>query len=184
MPNIQKTQLEIKIDSLISRHGAERAFHQYIRSFVPKFPIVVFPLGTTAQLVRETKPLLFLAIISIASGGCCSVDEQKQLVAETKRLLIDRAVVQGDKYLELVQALQVVLLWYRVPGDYKQMNLNQLARIMITLAIDLGLDKFKNPEQSGTSDNLWCRVELQRAWLGCLFLCARYFRPISSRSDQ
>ncbi|PKY00105.1 hypothetical protein P168DRAFT_276538 [Aspergillus campestris IBT 28561] len=120
---------------------AEQVFDQYISNFAPKCPIVVFPPGATAAIVRENKPLLFLSILSIASAGYCTVAKQRELTIEVKNQLADRAIVQGEKSLELVQAFQVTSLWYRAPDEYRQMNLSQLVQITTTMAIDLGLDK-------------------------------------------
>lgn len=133
----------------------------------------MFPSGTTATHVRETKPLLFLSILSIASVGCCTVAEQRDLAIEVRVYLADKAVVQGEKSIELVQALQVASFWYRAPDDYQQMNLNQLASITTTMAIDLGLDKIEVSKPAGRALDTWDRMEARRAWLGCFLLSAR-----------
>lgn len=182
LSSIQNKQLDIKIDGLISRHVAEEVFQQYIDSFAPTCPMVVFPPGTTPTLVRETRPVLFLAVISVASTGYCAVEEQQELVAETRRQIADIAVVRGSKSLELVQALQVALLWYRAPGDYEQMSMNQLAQIMVTVATDAGLDVVHKPELSSMCHDTWSRAEAHRAWLGCFLLSARYFHFIETCS--
>lgn len=148
-------------------------FHRYLDDFAPKCPIVVFPSGTTAALVRETKPLLFLSILSIASAGYCTVAEQRDLAIEVRVYLADRAIAQGEKSIELVQAFQVASFWYRAPDDYQRMNLNQLASITTTMAIDLGLDKIEVSKPGDRARDPWDRVEAERAWLGCFLLSAR-----------
>lgn len=124
--------------------------------------------------MRENKPVLFLSILGIASVGFCSAAEQRQLAVDVRGYLADRAIVRGEKSLELVQALQVTSLWYRAPDDYRQMNLNQLAHIATTMAIDLGLDRVNMLEPAVTARDKWDRAEAQRAWLGCFLLSARY----------
>lgn len=135
--------------------------------------MVVFPPGTTATLLRETKPLLFLSILSVAAAGCCTIEKQKILAAEFRGYLAESVIVRGEKSLELVQALQVASLWYRATGHYTQMNLNQLAHMATTMAMDLGLDKIEVLEPVGKFQDNWIRVEAQRAWLGCFLLSAR-----------
>ncbi|GAB1206114.1 hypothetical protein APSETT445_004795 [Aspergillus pseudonomiae] len=158
---------ELSDESLcITPKIVEQIFHRYVDSFAPKCPVVVFPTGTTAALVRETKPLLFLSIISIASAGYCTVAQQRDLAVKARLYLADRAIVCGEKSIELVQALQVASFWYRAPDDYKQMNLNQLASIATTMAIDLGLDNIDVSKPAGTAKEMWDRAEAQRAWLG------------------
>jgi hypothetical protein len=123
--------------------------------------------------VRETKPLLFLSILSIASTGYCTIDKQRELAFEIRGYLADSAIVRGEKSLELVQALHVVLLWYRAPDSYTKMNQNQLASVTTTMAIDLGLDRIEVSNLDGRAQDTWDRVEAQRAWLGCFLLSAR-----------
>lgn len=135
--------------------------------------MVVFPPGTAATLLRETKPLLFLSILSVAAAGYCTIDEQKTLAAEFRGYLAESVIVRGEKSLELVQALQVASLWYRATDNYTHMNLNQLAHMATTMAIDLGLDKIEVLEPVGKFQDNWIRVEAQRAWLGCFLLSAR-----------
>ncbi|KAJ5158647.1 uncharacterized protein N7500_008298 [Penicillium coprophilum] len=151
---------------------AEQIFHRYLDIFAPKYPIVVFPTGTTAELVQETKPLLFLSIMSIACAGYCTITQQRDLANKVRLYLAERAVVRGEKSIELVQALQIVSFWYRAPDDYKQMNLNQLASIATTMAIDLGLDRIELSKPTSSDNEMWDRAEEQRAWLGCLLLSA------------
>lgn len=135
--------------------------------------MVVFPPGTTATLLRETKPLLFLSILSVAAAGCCTIEKQKILAAEFRGYLAESVIVRGEKSLELVQALQVASLWYRATDNYTHMNLNQLAHMATTMAMDLGLDKIEVLEPVGKFQDNWIRVEAQRAWLGCFLLSAR-----------
>lgn len=173
LPSIQNKKLDLKIDSILSLRTADQIYQQYISDFSPKCPMVVFPPGATATLVRETKPLLFLSILSVTSAGYCTIDKQKILAAEFKGYLAESVIVRGEKSLELVQALQVASLWYKATDHYTQMNLNQLAHMATTMAIDLGLDKIEVLGPVGKFQDNWIRVEAQRAWLCCFLLSAR-----------
>jgi hypothetical protein len=170
-------QLDNKIDSILRPEIAEQVFFQYVTNFAPKCPIVVFPSGTTPVHVRNTKPLLFLSILSVACAGYCALAKQRELALEVRGFLADTAIVRGEKSLELVQALRVLSFWYRAPDNYTQMVQNQLASISTTMAMDLGLDNLKLATRA--QDN-WSRVEAQRAWLGCFLLSARYV-PMASQ---
>ena len=163
----------MKIDFILGLERAEPVFHHYISNFAPKCPMVVFPPGTTVTLLKETKPLLFLSILSVAAAGYCTIDEQKALAADFRSYLAESVIVRGEKSLELVQALQVASLWYRSTDHYTQMNLNQLAHMATTMAIDLGLDKLEALQPVGKSEENLTRLEAQRAWLGCFLLSAR-----------
>lgn len=172
----KRHQLDCKVDAFFSRRGAEQVFHRYIEEFAPKCPVVVFPPGTTAEIARKEKPLLFLSIMSVASAGNCAIDQQRQLAIEVRNLLVESAIMKGEKSLELIQALHVTSLWYRAPENYTQMNQNQLASAALTMAIDLGLDRIESSKSSPDGPaRTWSRMEAQRSWLGCFLLSARYF---------
>ncbi len=141
-------------------------------SFAPKCPAVLFPAGTTVETLGETKPVLLLSILSVASAGFCPVDQQEALILESKCVLADRAFVRGEKSLELVQALQVSTLWFRAPESFKKINFNQLARVMITMAIDLDLEN-ADFSHTMTAETAWERAERQRAWLACFIISER-----------
>lgn len=152
---------------------AQQVFYHFVNSVAPKCPLVVFAAGTPPEFVRETRPLLFLSILSVASSGYCSVEKQTELALESKRALADRAMVQRDKSLEIVQSLQVVCLWYRAIDGHKELKLAQLVQVTVTMAMGLGLDRLLQPVDD--PQTLWDRAEGQRAWLGCFLLSARYF---------
>lgn len=173
LASIDRKQIDLKIDSFVSWETARLIFNRYISTFVPTCPMVVFPLGTTAEVARQTKPLLFLSILSVASAPYCPLSKQKELTDEVRRSLADCTVHQGEKSIELIQALQVSSLWYRAPDNYVQGNLFQLVQMATSLAMDLGLDNSRTLEESGRELGDWGMAEANRAWLGCFFLSAR-----------
>ena len=100
---------------IITTETATAMFERYITEMAPHMPAVVFPIGTTAAEIRKTKPVLFLAILSAASGTN-HPEVQRVLTKEVMQIFADRIICQGDKTLELIQALQVCTLWYWPPG--------------------------------------------------------------------
>lgn len=91
-----------------------------------------------------------------------------------QEILTEVAIIEGEKSLELVQALLVVSFWYRAPENYARTNQNQLASVALSIAIDIGLDRIAEPRAPEIIDDKWNRAEAQRTWLGCFLLCARY----------
>lgn len=160
---------------------AKELFDHYNQSMVPQMPLVPFAPDITAEMIRSTKPILFLAIMSVASGQDYP-QIQAALKQEIKRTFADKIVVNGEKSVELVQALQVVTIWYwpEANGDSQYF---QLAHMSALMAMDLGIDrkpKFApRPNQlidvpSSKSTILDTgTIECRRAWLGCYLLCSR-----------
>jgi hypothetical protein len=162
------------VDDCFGPSIAEQIFHRYTGKYVPICPVVVFSPGTTAGHVRETKPLLFMSILSVASAGFCTLDRQRQFALDARNFLAEIAIFKGEKSLELIQSLLIVSFWYRAPENYARTNQNQLASVALSLAIDLGLDRIEGSGTPDRTDAMWKRAEAQRAWLGCFLLCARY----------
>ena len=161
---------------------ANGLFRHYTDHMAPHVPIVVFSPGTSPDTIRKRSPILFLAILSVASGQEFP-DLQATLTREIMRILADRVFVMGEKSLELVQALQVVTIWYwpEINGDSKYYQFIHMTAVM---AIDLGMHR-RQPSlilrkeqilglpkpKSYLSDP--CTTECRRAWLGCYLLCSR-----------
>lgn len=65
-------------------------------------PIVVFPTNNTCDFVRKSTPVLFLAIMSVASGQDYP-HIQAPLNTEIMGIFADRFFVKGEKSLEIVK---------------------------------------------------------------------------------
>jgi hypothetical protein len=148
----------------------------------PHFPAVVFPDGTTAAEIRKTKPTLFLAILSAASGSN-HPELQRILTKEVMAIYAERIIVSGEKTLELIQALHISTLWYWPPEHFEELKFYQLIHIAAVMAIDIGMGKKSKISKSKAGglwrDHSWRRtpypdpesIEARRAWLACYFLC-------------
>ncbi|MCJ1362388.1 hypothetical protein MMC16_001491 [Acarospora aff. strigata] len=127
------------IDRKILEAGtAAQIFDHYVRDMAPHLPAVVFSPQMTAAEIRRTKPTLFLAILSVASG-LSHPEVQRTLGKELMRTYADRIIVRGEKSLEIIQALQVSVLWYWPPEHYEELKFYQLVHIAAVMALDLGL---------------------------------------------
>lgn len=76
---------------------AETIFGRYLTNMAPTFPVVVFAPGTTAADVRSDNPLLFLAILDVASSGFCALETQRKL----RKLIVQAYVhcmLRTDQY--------------------------------------------------------------------------------------
>jgi hypothetical protein len=167
---------------LISADVASKMFDSYVHKMAPHFPAVVFPAGTTAAEIRKTKPTLFLAILSAASGSNYP-ELQRTLTKEVMNIYAERIIIGGEKTLELIQALHVSTLWYWPPEHFEELKFYQLIHIAAVMAIDIGMGKKTKPSKSKTTglwrDHPWRRtpypdpesIEARRAWISCYFLC-------------
>ncbi|KAL6704461.1 hypothetical protein ACN47E_008205 [Coniothyrium glycines] len=170
------------IDKLMSPDIAERVFLRYINEICPHFPAVPFLPGTTAREVRETKPLLFLSLLAGSSHGSAeqlvSQDVQRELTKLLKDQLADIIWRNGEKSLEIVQALQIAVLWYRPPLHFEQHNFYMMVNCAAVMALDLGLGRKATPNVMKLSIGPFRRyhpnsssLEARRTFLVCYYLC-------------
>ncbi|KAK1970698.1 hypothetical protein LY78DRAFT_569408 [Colletotrichum sublineola] len=167
---------------ILSADKAAELFERYNTHMVPHMPAVVFPAGTTADETRKMKPLLFLAIMSVASSESPNV--QRRLVKELMQIFAEKIIITGEKSLEIVQALQVAVIWYWPPEHFEELKFYQLVHIGAVMALDLGLGRrvggrrMQIPYQSRNHPFKRApppdpaSIECRRAWLAAYFLAA------------
>ncbi|CAN9135900.1 hypothetical protein CUC08_Gglean003025 [Alternaria sp. MG1] len=176
------SHINILIDNLMTPDIAERVFFRYVNEICPHFPAVPFPPGTTAREVREKKPLLFLAVLAGSSHGSAeqlvSQETQRELTKLLKDQLADIIWRNGEKSLEIVQALHISVLWYRPPLHFEQHNFYMMVNCAAVMALDLGLGRKATPNVMKLSVGPFKRfhpnsssVEARRTFLVCYYLC-------------
>ena len=79
-----------------------------------RYPAVVFPCDCTAAVLRESKPILFLAVLA-CSAGSASPALNLRLNKEIQQVYATKVSIQGRKSLELVQAMLLSILWTYPP---------------------------------------------------------------------
>lgn len=184
-PRSTSTYLSSKISDIISDDGAAQTFQRYVMEMAVHMPAVVFPPRTTAEEVRANRPVSFLSILVAGSLGLTPLETQEKLAALLLDVLADSIVRNGEKSLDLIQALLVATIWYRPPKHYEQMNFYQLGHIAAVMAIDMGMGKRSytsktmrvqpGPEQMRMPNFMFNSesVEARRTWLVCYFNCTK-----------
>ena len=114
---------------LLTTQTAFDAFDHFISNMLVQFPIVVLPHETDIAGIRRTKPVLFLAVLCAACGKF-PPSVQRQVNEELMAVFADRIIRIGEKSLELIQALQIALIWYYPPGRYEELKYYQLVCIL------------------------------------------------------
>lgn len=176
------SNINIFIDNLMSPDVAERVFLRYVNEICPHFPAVPFPPGTTAREVREKKPLLFLSLLAASCHGSTeqlvSQEVQCELTKVLKDQLADIIWRNGEKSLEIVQALHIAVLWYRPPLHFEQHNFYMMVNCAAVMALDLGLGRKATPNVMKLSIGPFRRyhpnsssIEARRTFLVCYYLC-------------
>lgn len=159
---------------IISLDDAEQLVAFFVHELSTIFPLVMLPAGTTAAQLRQTKPVLFLSVISAAA---ISIDAGLATVLnrEMVRLYAERFFIEGEKSLELVQALLLMIIFYLPPGSPLKLQFYQYTHIASTMALEIGLAAKrrvtkKKADRRKSEPHDEHLAEQARAVLGCYHL--------------
>lgn len=86
-------ELDVVGRGLVPATTADELFIRYTKMMTPHMPIVVFPDDTTSEIVRNSSPILFLAILSVAAGENYQ-DLQIKLNKEIMHTLAGRIIIR------------------------------------------------------------------------------------------
>ncbi|KAL3464874.1 hypothetical protein BJX64DRAFT_78842 [Aspergillus heterothallicus] len=171
---------------IVSLDEAAALLDFFRRFMVPHFPFVIVPPHMGVVELREQKPFLFLAILSVSVTR--DIDLQRTLDNETAAVLAKRTVT--DYYhkasLETVQGILVAVAWGQHQAGIKNPRRNaprdfsNYLHLAISLVVDLELDRpvelrKRCPRMTidaitPTARPLHILRDEQRAAIGCSFL--------------
>lgn len=138
-PDASKPPMEDVVDrGIISIDDAEHLVAFFIHELASFFPLVVLPSVTTAAQLRQSNPILFLSVIAAASISI-NASLANVLNREMIRLYAERFFIEGEKSLELVQALLVMIVFYFPPASPLKLQFYQYTHIASTMALEIGL---------------------------------------------
>lgn len=157
------------LDRMISTNQQQLVLNEYVNSYQSIFPAIPLEPGVEARAMRETMPHTLHAIIYIASAGILSWDLQDKINLKLIEELTSFALVKCKKSLDLLQALQLVCLWYRSPRNATQIPLFQLITITSDMVVDLGFGGLDYPPaltiEGAAGEELLKSVDAHRRWL-------------------
>ena len=169
------------ISSLIDIEVQEKIFNKFINFHMDNLPILAFPPGTKPSYVRESRSLLYLAILVAAGATQISLAIINKLHQKLKRKIAEDILIEGHKSVELIQVLHITCFWYRPSSTFAKHTFYQLINMAASMAIELGLDRPASRYRfspSSTQDPYlhWVlpnpdSIECRRAWLVCYYCC-------------
>lgn len=175
-----------RLDGIVSIDLQQHVLDEYIKSYQPLLMIAPLSSGTQASLLRATMPNTLHAIVYIASCGILSWDLQDLINVSLIEDLTSRTIAQCEKSVDLLQALQLVCLYYRSPRNSMQIPLFQLVNIASDMAVDLGFGGNQNPPSlsiRGMAEGLLGGVKASRMWLAS-FLIAQATALLRRKSND
>ena len=180
----------IGADTCVSQETQRHLLNLYLNEIVPAFPLCPITGDLEYESMRRSRPLLLQAIIYSAGIGIVSTDIQDDLGKIVTDLFATEALADGKKSMELIQAICVVVLFYRAPRHHAHISAFHMVEIMTAMAGDLGTGGWAGSPallgQSLSEENL-SATDALRTWSACQLLSeamAIYQRqPRSRKSD-
>jgi len=119
-----------------------------------------------AATLRVQAPFLFLAIAN--SFVDKTEDLQEKIFTKINETISKRIVMNGEKSLELLQGLIVILAWFHFHTESVH-QLSLIRHISISLVGDLGLDRPPGKDPNlGLKDELHCHTTITTDFVGSL----------------
>lgn len=145
-------------------------------------PFVVIPEGATVESLRQDQPFLIHAVLAGASRE--NPDLQSTLERSLRERLLKTVMIEGEKSIDMLQAILIYLTWEHFFHVPKKRLFNQLLHIAISMCIDMGLDLGPceasarkaglqldhHSSAGGTPDDIFFSRAARRAYIGCYYL--------------
>ena len=152
---------------ILSMDTARHLLDHYKTYMYGYYPVVHIAPTCTADELRRTRPILFLAILASAAGP-----EHPELAAKLDKLVLEeyanRTVLNSEKSLELVQALLVSSSWYQPPTQLNQFKYTEYVHMAAMMATDIGIASRPVHTLDAESHFDTASVEARRTFLAVL----------------
>ncbi|KAM0084129.1 hypothetical protein ACKRZS_003674 [Fusarium odoratissimum] len=186
-PNFEQPTVDTVIYDTISVQQADLLVADYRDTFAAKFPYVIIPEGVTSLALRQTSPMLLLAILATTSWKLRG--QQDHLNQAFLKALGTKLILEGDRDMDLLRGLMVYLNWIHLHTAPKTQQAYRLASIAASIAVEFGISQRpgKNKHQqlnvetfnerpkglSAVDAELW-DPGARRAYLGCYQITTWY----------
>ncbi|KAH7115120.1 hypothetical protein B0J11DRAFT_124114 [Dendryphion nanum] len=174
------TSTPCSTSSLFSDVELSNAMTYYRTTLFCYCPFVVLPNVLEIDKLKLGKP--FLALVVVMLGSTKDRDRQCGLAIECRKYLAFHVIENGEKSLDLVQGLLLLVHWYHFQSelaDQKSVFLHILVAMVDNLKLSFGPclpPRWRNATDLATRLNLDVKsipdhcVDEKRAFLGCLYL--------------
>ncbi|KAF2637578.1 hypothetical protein P280DRAFT_492426 [Massarina eburnea CBS 473.64] len=149
------------------------------RTMADFFPFVTLPKECFCRHLMQQRPILMFAILTAASYDSALL--QLTLSREFRKVIMVK-IMNGEKSLDLLQALLVFIAWHHHYMDAQAVSIRLLLQICVGIAADLGLDSTAPSVKSPLSHDNSRDRESKRAYLGCYYLASNFGMMDSCRT--
>ena len=152
----------------LSEAEAAEFLSLYVDQLHPHFPILALRQQTSAAALLEEAPLLLLSILVVSSSS--NERLQSTLNEHFRKTLAQRATVNGETSLDLLQSLLLYLAWHHHYLDHRTQQMYQYLQQAVGMVVDLHLDEPLVTDSDSDTGGEETRIPRLRAYLGCYYL--------------
>lgn len=153
---------------IISIEEARRLLTIYQNDCLPHFAMVPIRPEQSADELRVTRPILFLALMTSACASS-RPDLFTMLNTEILQIYVQRVMINGEKTLELVQAISITSAWYHPTDKWSSLKFYEYITLAATMAIDIGLG---DRESIMKTRDPMVDLERKRTLIACFAQCS------------
>jgi hypothetical protein len=124
--------------NLLSADTAVRLFDDFTNNVLPQYPILALSSGESFDWLRAHQPTLLLSMIAAACRAS-NPSLFRKLHFRLRGDLSEQVMVHGNRSVELVQAIFVMVEWYDPPEDMRRLNFYAWIQIAGLMVRELGL---------------------------------------------
>lgn len=170
-----------------SSHQSEEGLSFFLSQMLPYFPFINLPLDITAWQLRQTRPFLLQAILTITTF---STQKRLARIEDLKRILFTSALLEVQSNIDLLLGLLTYLAWSTDAFLGRADLISRLMMLAISLVYDMRLfkplrsdtilmmtmtqGKDYGGDQNPNDETVQDFMEKQRAVLACFVLSSKY----------
>ena len=171
-----------KLDSIRDSIDAKLAaslFAHYSDDMMPLMPLVYFPPDLTVDQLRKSYPILFGAVMWLASADQ-AMDLHRTLDKATKEDVVERIFVNNEKSAELALCLLLLAVWHEEAANFRVHQFYTQTAFSMAVEIDadnvsaLERDEFDLSSTQRSSPLLSGDMANIRIWAGCCYALGLY----------
>ena len=146
------------------------------------FPFVMLLQGATIECMREKQPFLLHAVLAVTSRRNHNL--RTMLGISLRQRLMKAVMIEGEKSIDLLQALILCLAWEHFFYIPKKLQSTQMLQVAISMCVEMGLDERPCEAASrmagthldhhystgGEPDDPFFSKAARRVYIGCYFL--------------
>ncbi|KAH0106567.1 hypothetical protein KCU60_g8074, partial [Aureobasidium melanogenum] len=136
-------QVGPSICDIIDDETTSMIFDNFREKMLQHFPFVAFPSDVNVSEIRETRPVLLLAILDAAGDGYYDIETSRRLRKCVAQIYSAYALENSTDGMTLLQALIISVLWnksFNPPQVGVQLDTFQSSHAAANMAKEMGLE--------------------------------------------